>query len=45
MTKIIEIGARGRLIVYCQGNEVKVNNQTSCHLIIDGKMVAPGETV
>lgn len=43
MTKIIEIGGRGRLVI--DGRDIKVRNETSCHLIIDNKMVAPGETV
>lgn len=45
MTRTIEIGGRGRLVVYIEGKDIKVRNETSCHLIIDNKMVAPGETV
>jgi len=45
MTKIIEIGARGRIVVYLDGNELKVSNQTSCVLIVDNKLCNLGETV
>ncbi len=45
MTRVIEIGSRGRIIVYFENQEIKISNSTSCHLIIDNKMVAPGETV
>ena len=43
MTRLIEIGARGQLVI--EGKDIKIRNETSCHLIIDNKMVAPGETV
>lgn len=45
MTKSIYIGARGRIVVYFDGKDVRVKNETSCHLIVDNKMLAPGETV
>jgi hypothetical protein len=45
MTRIIEIGARGQLVVYIENGAVRVNNATTCTLVIDGKLVNPGETV
>jgi hypothetical protein len=45
MTRVILIGARGQLVIYIEGGVVRINNQTSCSLVIDGKLVNPGETV
>lgn len=45
MTRVIQIGARGSIFICLCDGEIKVQNCTSCHLLIDNKMVAPGETV
>ncbi len=45
MTREIQIGSRGIIAVYFDGQQVRVKNLTSCHLIIDDQMVAPGEEV
>ena len=45
MTRIIEIGKRGMIVVYLEDGKIKISNSTSCHLVIDNKMVQPGETV
>jgi len=44
MTRIIELGKRGRLVMWVEGNYIRINNETSCTLIVDGKPLNPGET-
>lgn len=44
MTKVIEIGNRGSIVVYIEDNEIKVNNNTTCSFVVDGKLLHPGET-
>ncbi len=45
MTKIIELGNKGSIVIYIENNEIKINNNTSCTLKIDGKPIQPGESV
>ena len=45
MEKIIMIASRGRLVVYYDGKEVRVRNETSCHLLINNQIVAPGQEI
>ena len=47
MTRVIQIGARGELTAYWDEvtKTVRIINGTSCTLVIDGKIVNPGETV
>jgi hypothetical protein len=45
MTKSIELGIRGRIIVYFDGKDVKVRNESSCVLIVDNQLLHPGETI
>ncbi len=44
MTKVIEIGARGQIVVYIENGEIRISNSTSCVLIVDNKPLQPGET-
>jgi hypothetical protein len=44
MTRIIQIGIRGQLVIYLDNGTIRISNETSCSLLIDGKLVNPGET-
>lgn len=42
MKRVIQIGGRGQLVVYIEKGAVRIINETSCTLLIDGKLVNPG---
>ena len=45
MTKIIELGMRGRIVVYLDGENIRITNNSSCVLLVDNQLLHPGETI
>ncbi len=42
----ITLGIRGKLIVYMDGTDIKIKNESSCHLLIDDEIILyPGQVV
>lgn len=45
MTKRIVLGARGSLVVYYDGKDVRIKNESSCALVVDGELLLPGQEI